>query len=267
MTLELYHNAMSTCSQKVRLPLAEKKVDWVNKHVDLLKGEQKDPAYLKLNPNGVVPTLVHDGHVIIESTIINEYVEDAFPGVSLAPASPADRADMRLWARLVDERLHTANGALTLATVRRALQQQQPRDEVMKELIATPDPVQRAARIALFEHGVDAPECETAMNALARILAKVEARVAEHDWLAGEAYSLADIAVTPYLARMEHIGMDWLWTEGLYPALGEWFDRIKARPSFETAITAFLPTGMSDIFRNLAAPSMDRIKASFRAAA
>lgn len=265
MTIELYHNAMSTCSQKVRLPLAEKGVEWVDRPVDLLKNEQKNPEYLKLNPNGVVPTLVHDGRVIIESTIINEYIEDAFDGPSLVPASPADRADMRLWNRLVDERLHTANGALTLATVRRAIQQQRPLAEVMAELNATPDPVQRAGRVALFEQGVEAPECAKAMDVLARIFTKIETRVTGGDWLAGDAYSLADASVTPYVARLEQIGMEWLWTDGLYPALGKWYTRIKARPNFDLAITKFMPNGMGDIFRNLAAPSMPRIRASFEA--
>lgn len=265
MAIELFHNAMSTCSQKVRLPLAEKGVEWVDRPVDLLKNEQKKPEYLKLNPNGVVPTLVHNGRVIIESSIINEYIEDAFEGPSLVPAHPADRAYMRLWNRLVDERLHTANGALTLATVRRAIQQQRPLEEVMDELNATPDPAQRAGRVALFEQGVEAAECERAMGVLAGIFSKIEARVSDHEWLAGEAYSLADASVTPYVTRLEQIGMEWLWTEDLYPALGAWYGRIKARPSFNLAITKFMPNGMGDIFRNLAAPSMPKIRDVFQA--
>ena len=84
--LELYHNALSSCSQKVRLVLAEKGLDFESRDVNLVTGEQHAPDYVKLNPNHVVPTLVHDGRVLIESSLINEYLEDAFPKPALWPA-------------------------------------------------------------------------------------------------------------------------------------------------------------------------------------
>ena len=66
--IALYHNAASTCSQKVRLALAEKQLEYESRDVDLIGGAQHDPEYVKLNPYHVVPTLVHDGGVFIEST-------------------------------------------------------------------------------------------------------------------------------------------------------------------------------------------------------
>ena len=89
--LDLYHNGVSTCSQKVRMVLAEKALDFVSHLVDLIKGEQHDPAYVKLNPNHVVPTLVHDGAVLIESSLINEYLDDVFPDVPMRPADALGR--------------------------------------------------------------------------------------------------------------------------------------------------------------------------------
>ena len=86
MKLELYHNALSTCSQKVRLVLAEKGLDFESHPVDLAGGEQHAPDYVKMNPNHVVPTLVHDGRVLIESSLINEYLDEAFPERPLRPA-------------------------------------------------------------------------------------------------------------------------------------------------------------------------------------
>ena len=85
--LELYHNALSSCSQKVRIVLGEKGLDWKSHDIDL-QGGQHDPEYVTLNPNHVVPTLVHDGRVLIESTLINEYLDDAFPETPLRPADP-----------------------------------------------------------------------------------------------------------------------------------------------------------------------------------
>lgn len=75
--LELYHGYTSVCAQKVRLVLAEKGLEW-NSHVMLLNGDHLEPDYLKLNPNGVVPTLVHDGNVIVESNVIMHYLDDFF---------------------------------------------------------------------------------------------------------------------------------------------------------------------------------------------
>ena len=95
--LELYHHNISVCAQKVRLALHEKGIDWEGHHIDLMKGEQTSPEYLAINPRGVTPTLVHDGNPVIESTIILEYLEDAFPELPLRPASALSRARMRVW--------------------------------------------------------------------------------------------------------------------------------------------------------------------------
>ena len=111
--IELYHNDMSTCAQKVRLALAEKGVAWESRHLDLRARDHQTPAYLKLNPNAVVPTLVHDGVVVIESSVINEYIDDAFEGAPLRPGNPAAKARMRLWTKQLDEGLHADTGVLS----------------------------------------------------------------------------------------------------------------------------------------------------------
>ena len=104
--LTLYHGVTSTCSKRVRITLAEKGVDWDSVHLDLAQRENLDPQYLKLNPNGVVPTLVHDGHIIYESNFIIEYLDDIFPEPPLRPADPYDRAHMRIWMDQIEHVLH-----------------------------------------------------------------------------------------------------------------------------------------------------------------
>src|SRR5262249_51600609 len=106
--ITLYHHGSSVCAGKVRLVLAEKGVPWEGIYVDILRGDQFDPAYVKLNPKAVVPTLIHDGKVIIESSVICEYLDEVFPAPSLKPAAPERRAAMRLWTKAVDEYLHPA---------------------------------------------------------------------------------------------------------------------------------------------------------------
>ena len=90
--LELYHHGSSVCAAKVRFALMEKGADWEGRYIDILKGDQFDPEYMKLNPKAVVPTLVHDGRVVVESTVICEYVDDVFPEPALKPEDPHQRA-------------------------------------------------------------------------------------------------------------------------------------------------------------------------------
>jgi Glutathione S-transferase, N-terminal domain len=112
--LELYHSGLTTCSKQVRHCLREKGVSHESRYVELWRYENLSPAYLKLNPNGVVPTLVHDGTPIINSFCINEYIDDAFPDPPLRPADLKDRARMRYWAWTADE-IHLSLARLTHA--------------------------------------------------------------------------------------------------------------------------------------------------------
>ena len=111
--LQLYHYWDSTCSMKARYAVMEKALDCELVFVDLLSFEQLRPDYLKLNPNGVAPTLVHDGEAIVESTVINEYLEEAFPERPLLPADPLDRARVRSLVRIEDGKMHEAFRAPT----------------------------------------------------------------------------------------------------------------------------------------------------------
>ena len=99
--LELYGAPQSTCSQKVRLTLAEKNLNFVEHKMKLFQNDQLKPEYLKLNPNGVVPTLVDDGTPIIDLSVIMEYLDEVYPEIALSPAEPKQRAHMRAWLRFL----------------------------------------------------------------------------------------------------------------------------------------------------------------------
>src|SRR3954465_10252963 len=106
--LELWHEWNSVHSFKVRVVLSEKGLAWADRNLELLNFEHLRPEYLRLNPNGVVPTLVHDGRVVLESSIICEYLEDAFPAPALLPSDPYGRARARVWLKHFDEVVHPA---------------------------------------------------------------------------------------------------------------------------------------------------------------
>jgi len=81
----LLHFSGSACSQKLRIFLNLKEIDWISHHIDLTKNEQFDSWYLGINPRGLVPTLVHNGNVHIESNDIMQYIESVNTDVVLFP--------------------------------------------------------------------------------------------------------------------------------------------------------------------------------------
>ena len=115
--LVLYHTSHSTCSQKVRLVLHEKDVEFDEVRIDLAKKEQLKPDYLTLNPNGVVPTLVDDGVPIVESSVICEYLDEKYPQNPLVPSDIVERARMRAWMHYIEE---VAVGAIRVPSFNRA---------------------------------------------------------------------------------------------------------------------------------------------------
>ena len=88
MTVHLYHWEPNANSGKPMLALAEKGVDFESHYIDLLKFDQHQPEYLKINPDGTIPAMVHGDRVLTESTPMMEYVDDAFDGPPLKPTDP-----------------------------------------------------------------------------------------------------------------------------------------------------------------------------------
>ena len=103
MSIVLYHGGAAANSLKSLLPLFEKNVDFKSHLMRLIDFEQHEPWFVKLNPRGQVPVLVHHDYVLDESTLINEYVDDTFPGLPLKPSDAYGRHQMRIWTKFVDE--------------------------------------------------------------------------------------------------------------------------------------------------------------------
>jgi len=237
--LYLYHGSTMVCAIKARLTLAEKTLVWDGEVLDLQRGDQHRAEYAKLNPNHVVPTLVHDGRVLIESTLIIEYLDEAFPAPALMPADPYARAQARLWMKKIDDTLHAACSTVTFAIAfRKGLLKKTP-EELEARFAAMPDPAYRERQRLSIQHGVAAPHVPPALAAYDRYIGEMEQALAASPYLAGAAYSLADAAATPYLNRATQLGMDRLWV-GRRPRVEDWFARIKARPSFDVAVSRWL---------------------------
>jgi len=239
MTLELYHYETSTCSQKVRLVLAEKRIAWISHPVNLRTGEQQHPEYLKLNPDGVVPTLVHHGHVVRESAIIAEYLEDLASEPALRPKDPLETARMRLWIRRVDDTLHPACGALTYAATAkaRAAAIRAANKTIAEHLANVPNAARRKRQTEALELGAEAPIALEAVRQHAAFLADTEQQLSSTAYLAGASFTLADTALLPYLIRLQMLDMSELWAS--LPAVARWLDLLCQRPSYREAIERF----------------------------
>ena len=244
MTLELFHNDMSTCSQKVRICLAEKQVEWVNRHVDIGKGENLTPAYLALNPNGVVPSLVHDGRAVIESSVMCEYLDEVFPHAPrLSPADPATRGHMRAWLRFIDE---VPSMAVRVPSFQHVFL---PRFQKMSEAefaaFANRNPLRKDFLRRMGRNGFSQEDYDGAIEQLDGSLARMETALADSAWLIDGQYSIADICLAPLLQRLEDLGMAAMW-QPQRPRVADWFARIQARPAYRAA---FYPGArLTDVF-------------------
>src|SRR5258707_15498261 len=130
-----------------------------------LGGDQFDPAYMKLNPNAVVPTLIHDGQVVIEWSVILYYLDEAFPEKPLMPAAPLARAKVRLFNKLIDEYVHNSCTILTFATAFRPNFLKVPREVWLAEINKAPLKRRTEYKRSVIEHGLDS---EFAGDALAQ---------------------------------------------------------------------------------------------------
>lgn len=260
--LELYHHNTSVCAAKVRLVLAEKELDWTGHYIDIIAGEQFTSEFAKVSPKCEVPVLVDDGKPLHESGLINEYLEDAYPDTPLRPEDPYARGRMRLWCKVPDSGIHFACADLTFATHHRhriLTMSERDRDQFLS---STVDPTLRARKRAAVLEGFAASQIRAAVKLYEKALDDMDAQLAETPWLAGEAYSLADIALTPYVKRVAMFGYGDDWSESR-PHLADWFARIEARPNYQGAVADWLPPDLTDAMRENGA----RCVTEYRAAA
>jgi glutathione S-transferase len=226
--LELYHSVNSVCAQKVRVVLAEKGLEY-REHLMTLRGDQFDESYMKLNANAVVPTLVHDGRPVIESSVILCYLDEAFPNPPLMPKDLHLRARVRQVNKLVDEYVHNSCTILTFATAFRPWFAGLSGEEIEKRLARSPSKQRTEYKRDVALNGLDSKYVKDALGQHAKLLRTMASALAEGPWLAGEAFSLADAAVIPYVLRLDLLRLRALWSDR--PQIQHWYERMRERPS------------------------------------
>ncbi|MFZ3358861.1 MAG: glutathione S-transferase family protein [Xanthobacteraceae bacterium] len=261
--LELYNNINSVCAQKVRIALNEKGEE-VTEHLLTLQGDQNDPAYMKLNPNGVVPTLVHDGKVIVESSLILYYIDDAFPNPPLMPRTPAARHRVRLYNKLIDEYMHNACTIMTFATAFRPRFLKMPREQWLAEINKAPLKRRAEYKRSVIEHGLDSEFVVDALGQHRKMISWMVDDLKHGPYLAGDTFTNADCAVIPYILRLELLKLGAMWQQ--YPAVSDWWSRVRERPSVKAAIFDRMQDADWAPFKNLSPDPWPKVQQMLQAA-
>ncbi len=227
----LYNAPQSTCSQRVRYALHAKGQKFEEHRLDLFSGDQLRPDYLAINPNGVVPTLVHNGAAVVDSSVILEYLEDILPDTEpMRPAEPQKAAQMRAMMRFIDE---VPTPAIRIPSYNLAfLPHFQAMSEDEFQALCDSKPLRREFLMRMGRTGFPKADMDEAMGRLRRGLERMGVWLSESGgpWLLGARVSLADLAAMPVIVRMDDINLGHLWDKT--PAVSAWLDRIRATPSF-----------------------------------
>jgi len=232
--VHLFHAAFSNCSQRVRLVLEEKQIPWESHEIDLMALEHLAEDYQKLHPKGVVPALVHDGVVVVESNDIMRYLDERFDGKPLMPQTDDEKAAIQPWLQLnADMQVF-----LKTLTYERVLGKQHPptqeKFEFYRQHQRNRDLVEFWRQFLEGFTPERLAECEQECR---NFLSRLNQRLDSRPYLAGDDISLADFSTVVNVHRTHVLGFDL----AEYPHVSRWYESMRRRPSFEQAILAYAP--------------------------
>ena len=238
--LELYHGGPGANSLKALLPLKEKGIEFTGYTLNLLQFEQHEPWFLEINPNGQVPVLVHDGKVLTESTVINEYVDETFPDIPLRPTAAYGRAQMRVWTKFVDEYFCPALSFLGWhAMIRTAVRSLSPEEFEAKvgriPLKEQRDKWRESAAQAWTPQQLDEWRRKVRVS-----IQRMELGMAG-PWMLGGQFTLADVSLFSMLIGMPERYADIVNGKDS-PRVVEWYSRMMERPGVKATLATPRPS-------------------------
>ena len=204
--MKLYGHPFSTCTRKVLLTLAEKNVKADFVHIELGKGEHKAPAYLSKHPFGVVPYFEDENVSLYESRAICRYLEMKYPNPKLTPTSLVQRAEMERWISVEQSYVESVVGRFFVQKILHPMQGK----------------------------NTDLAVVDGARKDAARVFGVLDQRLRIQPYLAGEEFSLADLFIMPYHFHLSHAKE--VETMEAHPHLMAWWNRVSARPSWQSLL-------------------------------
>ena len=208
-TVRLYHLALSPFCRKVRLVLAEKRIE-----VELVEERYWEPGseVLKRNPAGKIPVLRMDGRLMAESQAICEYLDETVPAPPLMPGSPLERYEVRRLCAWFDDKFNRECTRPVMA------------ERVWKKVMRQGHPDSRTVKAGLA--------------AIRRHMDYMRSLLEHRRWLAGDTMTLADFTAAAHLSCLDYIS-DVDWTHSA--EVQEWYAKIKSRPAFRSLLADHLP--------------------------
>jgi len=207
--IRLFHVSLSPFCRKVRLSLAEKKLD-----VELVEERywEQDPDFLRRNPAGKVPVLKIDGQTMAESAAICEYIEEKYPDPRLLPKDPVERYEVRRLVGWFDDKFHS---------------------EVTSKLL-----YERVNKKIMGQGYPDSRNVKTGARAIKFHLDYMGWLLDQRRWLAGDVMTLADFAAAAHFSALDYISdVDWNRNENVK----DWYAKIKSRPAFRNILADQVP--------------------------
>ena len=235
--VELYHFWSSVCSVRCRMALEEKGVAWTSRYIDLFKFDQMKSEYLAINPKGVVPTLVHDGKPVRESSVINEYIDAAFEGPRLVPSEPIRAALMREFVYACDEGFSAIVKLTMVKYILPKLRNRWSDEELRKQAERRPTKFYQDVHARAVRNEITDSELAASRATIEELLDELESRLAPGPWIVGNQFTLAEISVAPYMFRLAALGADQFWSSSRRPRVNDWYKRLAARPAFQKAVS------------------------------
>ena len=234
--LDLYHAEPGANSLKVLIAFKEKSVPFNSHYVNLHLFEQHSPAFKKINPNGQVPALVHDGKVITESTVINEYLDDTHPEKPLRPADPYWRARMRIWTKFVDEYMCPAISYIAWHHFIKNITDKLSPEEFEAKLQEIPLKEQQDKWRTSAKQGYTKQQLDDWGRQVQASYEKIEKQLSETKWLAGDQFSLADVSVAAMSVGISKRPPSDNVNEKKFPRFFDWDRRVSDRAGVKAAL-------------------------------
>ena len=233
--IHLYHGDISNCSMRVRMTLIEKGLPWTGHHLDLKRKENISDAYFGINPNGLVPTLIDNGVVHIESNDIIDYLDETYPEPSLRAADDED--GMLEWLRLAASIHVPAVKPYVYATkmqkkLKKTAEEQEKYDELQKNEELKEFHARHAGGSEFGEQDV-----ATARGILEECFARLEDALDGRDWIMGDRFTLADISWIPL--HFVLVGCGYPFEN--HPNISRWAAAFEDRESYRDGILKWCP--------------------------
>jgi glutathione S-transferase len=234
--LKLYHAEPVANSLKVLIPLHEKGLPFESHYVDLHKFEQHEPWFVGINPEGQVPVLDHDGLIITQSSVINEYLEDAFPDPPLRPSNIHARAQMRIWNKFIDEHVMNYVSMHGWHHMVRRVAQAIDKEELERLLERIPLKEQRDKWRTVAGTSFSGAELAEAERKISVAVDRFEKQLTLTSFLVGEMFTLADVNAYSHCGMMVARMFPHIANPDKTPKLLEWVERVTRRPGVQAAL-------------------------------